>query len=38
MSLIPTGGNFNFEALLSILYKNARTVRFVLFRKNSNDL
>ena len=41
-SLIPTGGNFIFaetlhKALLSFLYKNARNVRLVLFRKNSID-
>ena len=40
VSSIPSGGNFIFadfwNPVMSILYKNARNVRFVLFRKNSN--
>ena len=40
VSSIPTGGNFvfcwNFEAPFSVLYKNTRNVRFVLFTKNLN--
>ena len=39
VSSILSGGTFNFADFespsMSILYKNARNVRFVLFRKNS---
>ena len=38
VSSIPTGGNFifaNFETPCTIVYNNARNVKFVLFRKNS---
>ena len=42
VSSISSGGNFIFAEFetpsMSILYKNARNVRFVLFRKNSNIL
>ena len=42
VNAIPSGGNFYFcwfwNPVMSILYKNARNVRFVLFRKNSNGL
>ena len=42
MSSIPTGGNFVSVLIVNPLdvnfVQNARIVRFVLFRKNSNDV
>ena len=42
VSSILKGGNFIFADFgtpsMSILYKNARNVRFVLFRKNSSGI